>query len=155
LNGKQSRFLDDRSLSSSFVSSVGSQRVRFFIEGVGYRAFRRPAVTTTRAISGLIKAGQRQPRARRENWKIRAEPRRGRRKQKKKEKNGERNTKKKSQEGTETKEQEGRTLGNKKNRAKERKTKAEESHRGQNHCCYCLRYFQNQVSKLLFPRFSF
>jgi hypothetical protein len=56
---------------------------------------------------------------------------------------------------TETKEQEGRTLGNKKSRAKERKTKAEETHRDQNHCCYCLRYFQNQVSTLLFPRFSF
>ena len=54
--------MDDCSLSSSSVSSVGNQRVRFFIEGVGYRAFRRPAVTTTRAVSGLIKAGQRQPR---------------------------------------------------------------------------------------------
>jgi len=74
--------LDDCSLSSSSVSSVGSQRVRFFIEGVGYRAFRRPAVTTTGAVSGLIKAGQRQPRAGGENWKKkRAEPRRGRRKQ--------------------------------------------------------------------------
>ena len=74
--------MDDCSLSSSSVSSVGSQRVRFFIEGVGYRAFRRPAVTTTGAVSGLIKAGQRQPRAGGENWKKkRAEPRRGRRKQ--------------------------------------------------------------------------
>jgi hypothetical protein len=55
--------LDDCSLSSSSVSSVGSQRVRFFIDDVSYRAFRRPAVTTTGAVSGIIKAGQRQPRA--------------------------------------------------------------------------------------------
>jgi hypothetical protein len=72
---KRSRFLDDCSLSSSSVSSVGSQRVRFFIEGVSYRAFRRPAVTTTGAVFGLIKAGQRQPRGGRGgktgegNWK--------------------------------------------------------------------------------------
>jgi hypothetical protein len=45
---------------------------------------------------------------------------------------------------TETKEQEGRTLGNKKSRAKERKTKAEESHRDQNHCRYCLRQGRNE-----------
>ena len=63
VDGKQSRFLDDCSLSSSSVSSVGSQRVRFFIDDVSYRAFRRPAVTTTGAVSGIIKAGQRQPRA--------------------------------------------------------------------------------------------
>ena len=67
--------MDDCSLSSSSVSSVGSQRVRFFIEGVSYRAFRRPAVTTTGAVFGLIKAGQRQPRGGRGgktgegNWK--------------------------------------------------------------------------------------
>jgi hypothetical protein len=49
------------------VSFVDSQPVRFFIEGVGYRAFSRPAVTTTEAVSGLIKAGQRQPHAGMEN----------------------------------------------------------------------------------------
>jgi hypothetical protein len=61
--------LEDCSLSSSSVSSVGSQRVRFFIEGVGYRAFRRLVVTTTGAVSGLIKAGQRQPRMGRKKGK--------------------------------------------------------------------------------------
>jgi hypothetical protein len=34
----------------------------FFIEGVGYGAFRRPAVTTTEAAAGSIKAEQRRPR---------------------------------------------------------------------------------------------
>ena len=60
---------------------------------------------------------------------------------------------KRSQEGTETKEQEGRTPGNKKKRSKRKKNKS----RGKppNHCCYCLWCFHNQVSKLLFPRFSF
>jgi len=34
----------------------------FFIEGVGYGEFRRPAVTTTEAATGSIKAEQRRPR---------------------------------------------------------------------------------------------
>jgi len=34
----------------------------FFIEGVGYGAFRRPAVTTTEAAAGFIKAEERRPR---------------------------------------------------------------------------------------------
>jgi hypothetical protein len=44
------------------VSSVGSQHGRFFIEGVSYGAFRRPAVTTAEAAAGSIKAEQRRPR---------------------------------------------------------------------------------------------
>jgi 5-methylcytosine-specific restriction endonuclease McrA len=53
--------------------------------------------------------------------------------------------------GNQRKQREGET-GNEKNWGDR---KVEESHRDQNHCCYCLRYFQSQVSKLLFPCFSF
>jgi hypothetical protein len=47
----------------------------FFIEGVGYGAFRRPAVTTTEAAAGSIKAEQRRPREKREKEKLGTENR--------------------------------------------------------------------------------
>ena len=56
----------------------------FFIEGVGYRAFRRPTVTTTEAAASSIKAEQRRPR---EERKKKTEEDRGRNPENKEKKN--------------------------------------------------------------------